>query len=195
VKAGVHGRLGRIRRRNTCTNPNAVTNTTTSAAVGAGTTITGDTANAATVPLLVPPAKTWKVVTGAVLNAGLQLGSYAATFGGTGTGISLWVLAPNGASMQLDLNERSTADASIGTSSQAFTGTGAWQQLFVARVGSVANTKVRLTVKQLTATAQTFYVSTPTIEVASVMRFPIDGNQPDSEWEGTAELSASRRPK
>lgn len=80
---------------------------------------------------------------------------------------SAWANAPAGAAMILRLRELTTADASVGDTQTAFTGTGSWLRLTVTRTFGATGVKARVFVMQSDAVARSFYIDGAQLEQKS----------------------------
>lgn len=83
---------------------------------------------------------------------------------------SVWVYAPNGAAMELDLAWYSSVPAYLSSPAQVlFIGTGAWQRVSISGVSHASSATAQVFVRTASAQAITFYVDGVQIELGSVV--------------------------
>ena len=182
-------------RRNLCTNPSFETNTTGWATVG-GALIGGAALTRVTTQQQFGVGS-GEVLTAATKNQGIE--TTAAVNAGNHTAAA-YVRAPLGAAMDVGLG-----DGAVGFTIVPFTGTGAWQRVSVTRNFAAPGT-ARVSIRQASATAQTFHVDAVLLETGSSVNTFFDGSGYvnasgtwvpsagiECGWLGTAHASASDR--
>lgn len=163
---------------------------------------TGATISASTDQVMPGGTYSYKCVTpGSALDEGIQpISSNNAAQSGT-TGIemhSIWVFAPNGALLQAQLHERTTADGFVATRGVTnFTGTGAWQRISVSGSKATAANVMSIRVStRVSNQAITFYVVNALAEALAILLDYFDGNTTDAgdfsyQFTGTTNASTS----
>lgn len=111
--------------------------------------------------------------------------------------LGVWVYAPAGAAMQMNLIERTSGGSTVGTTSTTFTGTGRWQFVQATRAFGGTGARVMVEIVQTTATAQVFYVDGFMLQDVTGLTNPpvdyFDGDTPGCSWTGTVHASTSTR--
>jgi hypothetical protein len=140
-------------------------------------------------------AASLKVVTnGGADNQGAYHANITVTASQTHTA-SAWIKGTSGDTLRLRLNERTAADADVGTTSSNFAATGSWQRLTVSRTFGATGERARVLVTTNGDQTVTFYVDGVQLETNKAYATTYcDGSLgPGYTWSGTAHASTSSR--
>lgn len=177
-------------RRNLLTNPNFETNTTGWAASASGATISRVTSE------FQDGAASLQVVhDGVAANRGAAI-SMVTVAPSLSYTASLYVKAPAGAALTLALSDfQADGTTLVGTTTQAYTGTGNWDRVSVTRTFGALGVKAYLNFYNTVAVARTWYVDSVLLEQAASAGtyFPTAAQltSGDAGWTGTANASIS----
>ena len=129
---------------------------------------------------------------------GVQLINRATVSPSTQYFASAWVKGVSGKTLRIELQEWTTSGTYIGSSTSAGTiANGSWQRISVSRTMGASGTRAEVVVRNVQATAHTFYVDSVLLESGSVLNSYFDGSYPAQgdfsyTWNGTADASTSQ---
>lgn len=191
---------GVVTRTNLVTNPSAEVNTAGVSGV-AGGGVTPGAVTRVTTEQKIGVASFRTVTDGSGANQGINLHTASVDVpAGATHAAGAWIKAPVGALVQLELIERTTADAFVSLTAAPIVGNGDWQWASATRAFAAGSTKARIYVRTTGTSAVTFYVDGGILEanrstpIAATEYF--DGDTADTgteayAWTGAAHASTS----